>query len=201
MSEPQPEYLWSYPEKRKRGRVWLIVLLALIAVAIAATAFWLFVRPSLVGASPAPTRSASSSPAPTASETPTPTPTPTPTSTTTQEPSAPPVQTAPPAPKDPSIATFRDKVSPVLDSAKEGLQRSASDPQQGAQNVGFLQDDASRLAEVVAPSSIAKRWNSALNDYTSALNTLRTAYEHGGSATQELAAAKKALGALDSVTR
>jgi len=198
MSEPQPEYVWAYSdEKPKRGGVWLIVGLVVLAVAIAAAVFWLFIRPSLSGAveTPRPTTSASDSPVPSPTATSESTPTPTPSSVPSVEPTAP---VSPPQPRDPSVATFRDKVSPVLGDAKRGLQIvGESDPQEASQNVGFLQEDAGRLSEVVAPSSISTEWNSRLGDYSRALQTLRAAYDAGASADEEFAAANSALAALN----
>ncbi|MGB3374449.1 MAG: hypothetical protein WBA87_04850 [Microbacterium sp.] len=197
MSEPQPEYVWAFPdEKPKRGRVWLIVVLVVVAVAIAAGLFWLFLRPSLPGAlgTPTPTLSASDSPSPSA--TPSATSMPTPTSIPTTEPTTP----SPPEPVDPSIATFREKVAPVLGDAQTGLRFAAeSDTQEAAQNVGFLQEDAGRMADYIAPRSIAAQWSSRLTAYSRSLQSLRTAYENGGSANSELAAAKAALAELNKV--
>lgn len=203
MSDPQPEYVWAHSDdKPRRGRVWLIVVLAVVAVAIAAAVFFLFIRPSLPAAveTPVPTASASDSPSPSATPSATPTPTPTPTASPTAVPTAEPTAPAPPKPVDPSIATFREKVAPVLSNAQQGLQyASESDPQQAAQDVGFLQEDAGRMADYVAPSSISAKWDSRLDDYARALQTLRTAYENGGSADSELAAAESALAALNKV--
>ena len=68
MSEPQPEYVWAFPpEKPKRGRVWLIAGLAVVAVAIVGVLLWAFLRPGAPVAGP--TSSASASPAASASHT------------------------------------------------------------------------------------------------------------------------------------
>lgn len=195
MSEHQQEHLWApTPERRTRGRVWLIVGLIVAALLIVGAVLWLFLRPDAPDAGPAATSSPSASASPSESATPSASP------SSDGQPSSPPVQTAPPAPKDPSIATFRDKVSPVLDDGHRGLQIAAeSDPQQAAQNVGFLQDDAARLSDAVPPSSIAAQWRRALQDYATALDDLRTAYEASGPGDAELAAATKALDALDAL--
>lgn len=199
MTEPQPEYVWAYPEEKpKRGRVWLIVGLVVLAVAIAAAVFWLFIRPSLGAVqTPAPTVSASATPSPssTPSATPTSTPTPSPSAVPSAEPTA-----APPPPTAPDISIFRQNVAPVLSDAQRGLQFAAeSDPQEAAQNVGFLQEDAGRLSDVVAPASISSQWTSSLDAYARSLQSLRTAYERGGSAESELSAARRALDALNGV--
>lgn len=203
MSEPQPEYVWAFPdEKPKRGRVWLIVALSVVAVVIAAAVFWLFIRPSFSGAAetPSPTMSASSSATPSPTPPLTPTATPAPTPSASSRPTSAPTVPAPPPPAAPGITDFRQNVSPVLGDAQRGLQIAGeSDPQEAAQNVGFLQEDAGRLAELIAPSSIAARWNSSLDDYARALQTLRTAYDRGDSADSELSAATRALAALNHV--
>ncbi|HWU27636.1 MAG TPA: hypothetical protein VN041_00895 [Microbacterium sp.] len=191
MSEQQ--YLWApTPDKPKPGRVWLIVVLAIAAVAIVGVLLWLFLRPE----TPAPHASPTASASPSASASPTPTPTP----SASVEPSpTPPPTTAPPIP-DPALSVFQGKVSPVLNDARRGLQIvGESDPQEAAQNVGFLQEDAGRLAEVVAPSSIASRWSTGLDAYATSLQALRKAYEGGTAADRELTAAKSALDALDDI--
>ncbi|WP_417554200.1 hypothetical protein [Microbacterium sp.] len=202
MSEQQ--YLWApTPDKPKRGRVWLLVALVVVALLIVGGVLWLFLRPGTPDAAPAatttPTLSASPSPSPTPTTTPTPTVTPPAPPTPSAAPSQP-VQTAPPVVKDPSIAVFRDKVAPVLSDAHRGLQIAAqSDPQQAAQNVGFLQDDAGRLSDAVPPASIAQQWSAALQNYSAALQSLRAAYDAGKAGTAELAAATKALNSLDGI--
>ena len=88
----------------------------------------------------------------------------------------------------------------MLSDAQRGLQIAAeSGPQEAAQNVGFLQEDAGRLSDLVAPSSISARWNSSLDEYSRSLQALRTAYERGGAADSELSAATRALSALNDV--
>lgn len=193
MSEQQ--YLWApTPDKPKRGRVWLIVVLSVVALLIVGGILWLFLRPGGPDADPAATTSPSASASPSESATPSASP------SASAQPSSPPVQTAPPAPKDPSIATFRDKVAPVLSDAHRGLQYAADEaPQQAAQDVGLLQDDAGRLSDAVPPSSIESKWSTALQDYSTALKDLRAAYDAGGQGSAEMTAAKKALDALDAI--
>jgi K+/H+ antiporter YhaU regulatory subunit KhtT len=91
-------------------------------------------------------------------------------------------------------------VSPVLADAQRGLQIVAeSDPQEAVQNVGLLQEDAGRLAEVIAPSSIASRWNSGLNAYAKSLQALRSAYENGTTADRPLADTTSTLKTLNDI--
>jgi len=196
MSEQQ--YLWApTPDKPKRGRVWLIVLLAVVALAIVGVLLWAFLRPGAPVADP--TSSASASP--TASVSPTPSTNPTPSTSPTSEPTPtdPPV-TSPPPPPAPDLGAFRDSVSPVLADAQRGLQIvRESDPQEAVQNVGLLQEDAGRLAEVIAPSSIASRWSSGLDTYAKSLQSLRSAYEGGTSAEGPLSDATNALKSLNDI--
>lgn len=196
MTEPQPEYVWAYSsEKPRRGRVLLIVGLAVAAIAIAAVVFGLFFRPGTPGAEPSatPSPSATASPAPTSSPSATPTPTPTPTASPT------PV-TTPPPPADPDLATFRDKVTPVLETAATGLGYARDEGGMAAmQDIMLLQQDAQRLAEYVAPSSIAQRWGDALSAYSRALEPLRAAYERGEDARSEDQTASAALRELNDV--
>src|SRR5690606_6030588 len=139
MTEPQPEYVWAHPETRpRRGRAWLIVALAVVAVAIAAAVFLLFLQPGAPLAQPTPTSSASPSASPSTS--PSAAASDGPTATASPEPTF--ISTPPPAP-DPDLATFRERVSPVLADARRGFQIAAeSDAQEAAETIGFLQDDA-----------------------------------------------------------
>ncbi|MFD5225017.1 hypothetical protein ACFWHT_05270 [Microbacterium sp. NPDC058342] len=201
MSEPQPEYVWAFPpEQPRRGRVWLIVVLAVVAVAIATGVFWLFLRPGApLAADPTPSISPSASSSPTAEPTPTATPTatssPSPSPSATSVPSTAPV---PPPPADPAIATFREKIAPILDDAATGLGIARdSDAQEAAQTIGFLQEDAGRLSQTVAPASISQKWSAALARYSQALQSLRAAYDRGGSAQKEWKAADSALTSLN----
>ncbi|MGN7976916.1 hypothetical protein ACTJJ4_05030 [Microbacterium sp. 22195] len=190
MSEQQ--YLWApTPDKPKRGRVWLIVLLAVVALLIVGGVLWAFLRPGAPVADP--TSSTSASPSASASPTPSTSPTSEPT------PTDPPV-TSPPPPPAPDLGAFRDSVSPVLADAQRGLQIvRESDPQEAVQNVGLLQEDAGRLAEVISPSSIASRWSSALDTYAKSLQSLRSAYEGGTSAEGPLSDATNALKSLNDI--
>lgn len=205
MSEQQPEYVWVFPPERKRnaGRIWLIVGLSVVAAAIAVLAVWFFVGRGATApaATPSPTASASASatPSPSPSVTASPTPTPTPTPGTSSQPRATDAP-QPPAPSDPSLATFRDEVSPVLDAAATGLGYAREDGGMSAmQDIMLLQDDASRLSEKIVPSSIAARWSQALSTYTRSLEPLRAAYERGADASAQERAATAALKDLNAV--
>lgn len=199
MTEPQPEYVWAYSdEKPRRGRVWLIIGLSVAAIAIAAAVFGLFFRPGAPGAEPSatPSSSATASATPTATATVTPTPTPSSSPTPTSSPEPEPTQ-APPAPSDPGVAVFREKVTPTLDAAATGLGYARDESSEAAmQDIMLLQDDAERLNETVPPASIAARWRDALSTYAKSLEALRAAYESGGDASREDAAASDALSGL-----
>lgn len=173
MSEQQPEYLWApTAEKRGHGRIWLIIGLAVAAVAIAATLFWMFLPRTTPVADPTSTQTPTTSPTPDA----TPAPTPTTTATADPTPTAPPV-TQPPPP-DPSVAVFREKVGPVLNDADTGLRMLGSmSGADAVQVVDQLRQDAERLSDAVAPSSIADTWRSRTDAYLNALAQLRSAYQ------------------------
>lgn len=196
MTEPQPEYVWAHPETRpRRGRAWLIVALAVVAVAIAAAVFLLFLQPGAPLAQPTPTSSASPSASPSTS--PSAAASDGPTATASPEPTF--ISTPPPAP-DPDLATFRERVSPVLADARRGFQIAAeSDAQEAAETIGFLQDDAERLAGAVAPDAVASRWSTSVTDYAKALQNLRSAYERGAASDQTAAAASSALSVLEDI--
>lgn len=204
MTEPQPEYVWVFPEKKNnRRRIWLIVGLSVLAVAIAVTVALLVLRPwaGAPAAAPSPTPSASISPTATPTPTLTLTPSPTPSVTATSEPTTAPSAepTSPPA-ADPDLATFRSRTTPVLDAAATGLRYAREDGGMSAmQDIMLLQDDAARLNEMAAPASIASRWADALAAYSRTLEPLRAAYERGADVTAQDAAAASALSDLNEV--
>lgn len=177
MSEPQQEYLWApTPDKPRRGRVWLIVGLAVAAVAIAAALFWMFLPRTGPSADPTGTPGPTVSPSPTDSPTGTPSPTATAPATPDPTPTAP--EVTPPAPPDPSVAAFREKVGPVLDDADTGLRMLGSMSGVDAiQVVDQLHQDGERLSDAVAPSSIADTWRSSTDAYLNALTRLRSAHQ------------------------
>ncbi|OIU86615.1 hypothetical protein [Microbacterium sp. AR7-10] len=208
MSDPQPEYVWAYPEEKTgRSRMWLMIGLGAVAVIAAVAIVLAFVRPwengdpepvSSASASPAPSAPASGSPSPTAATTPTATATPAPTSSSepTSSPSSAP--TAPPPPADPALPVFRGKVQPLLDDAATGLSYAAdASGEEGVQIADQLRDDAGRLSDTVAPSAIADRWRSGVQSYGESLDTLRAAFAQGGSTSSPLSAARAALRSLN----
>ncbi|WP_309065071.1 hypothetical protein [Microbacterium sp.] len=199
IDEPQPEYVWAFPPERPRNarKVWLIVLLALVAVAIAAGLFWLFVRPGMV-ADPRPTDTATASPDPSPTETASPSPSATPTVTPTSLPTAAP--TTPPPPADPDLPAFRGKVAPLLRDAETGLSfASDSRGQDGVQLADELIGDAGLMADAVAPSSLADEWSRGVDAYAEALQQLRTAYESGAGPQTAIDRAGAALADLNAL--
>lgn len=186
MSEPQPEYVWAHSEeKHKRGRVWLVVTLAVVAVAIAAIAFWLFLRPGAPLAQPTPTSTSMPSPSPSVVDTATPIPT----ASSSPEVTPTPLDTPPPAP-DPSLDAFRDQVSGWLDDALTGLEIvSTSSGQDAASVVDNLRGDAQRLAEAPAPSSITADWSTRVSNYSDRLTELRKTVSSGAGASVDAARA------------
>lgn len=177
--DQQPEAVWVFPEKKRNtGRIWLIVVLAIAAVAIVSALVWFFLLPDdeEPGPTPAPTTSETSSTAPSPDETP------------IVDPSEPPVP-------DPDLATFTTTVQPRLDDAVRGLDLVTQLDGDGAvQIVDSLQIDADWLNGTAAPSSIADEWPAAVSTYATRLAELRTAYENGSDATSALDAARTALG-------
>lgn len=202
MSEQEPEYVWEFPpEKRRGGRGWLIGVLIAAAIAIAIAVFLLVVRPG-ASAEPEPTSSATQSPTSSVTASPTPTasattPAPTPTASDTTQPT--PIPTASsPAPADPALPVFRNKVQPLLDDATTGLSFAGdASAQEGVQIVDQLRGDAGRLSDAVAPSSISQQWAAGVQDYGSALDRLRSAFEDGTSTAAQLSVARSARNALE----
>lgn len=181
----QPEAVWVFPpEKPRSGRVWLIVLLSIAAIAIVAVLLFLFLPR---GVEPDPT--ASETPHATSTATVAPSPSPT-------EPTSTPAPTRSPT-IDPEVTAFAAEVQPVLDDAVTGLSLAeGAGGQDAAQIVDSLIDDAGRLSERAAPASIADDWSAQVSEYTHELERLRSAYAGGSSATQELAGARASLTSL-----
>jgi hypothetical protein len=181
MSEQQPDVRWAPipPKPNNRGRIWLIVGLSVLAlVIVGALLFFLLPR----GDAPEPGATAS----PTASATTAP-----PTEPAEPEPSAP-VETPPPA-ADPSIDQFRDQVSVWLASAPTGLDivsETSGDEALGV--VGTLQEDAQRLGEAPAPSSIVTAWSDAASAYAQSLVELRSAVGSGSGVQAAITSARSA---------
>lgn len=191
MDEPQPELRWAPlpPQPKRTGRIWLIVGLSVAALAIVGLLLF-FLLPQ--GDAPAPSESAS--PTPTASVAPTSTPTPT--ATTAPEPEPTPALTPPPA-TDPTIEVFRGQVSGWLNSAPRGLDIIAGASGQDALPVvDTLQQDAQRLSDAQAPSSIASKWYDGVTDYAQRLTQLQAAITNDSGVAAAVDAARTSVNAL-----
>ncbi|SJN30632.1 hypothetical protein FM104_07065 [Microbacterium esteraromaticum] len=188
MTDPQPEYVWAYSdEKPRRGRVWLIVGLAVVAVLIATVAFWLFLRPGAPSADPTTTTSATPTAIPSASSTPPMTPEPAPVET-------------PPTPPEPDLSGFREQVRPWLDDALTGLSfLTDSGPEEAASIVDSLRGDAQRLADAQVPASIGTDWQDHLTAYSQHLEVLRTAVSSGADSADAMVSARASVEALRAV--
>lgn len=191
MTDPQPEYVWAFrDEKPKRGRVWLIVVLVIVAVAIAAGLFWLFLRPGFPDTaetpSPTPLMSVSASSSATPSTSPTPSPTPVPSSELTA-----------PTPAEPDLTAFRDRVRPWLDDAITGLGfLSNSDSAEAESIIDSLEGDEQRLADLPVPSSIRGEWQEALAAYSDQLETLRGVVTNGADMNSAVKTARHSVESL-----
>ncbi|PYD01499.1 hypothetical protein B4U78_008115 [Microbacterium esteraromaticum] len=208
MTDPQPEYVWAYSEEKSgRSRMWLMIGLGVVAIAVAVGVVLALLRPwengepapvSSASASPSPSSTASNSPSPTATATPSSTPAPTATASSAPQPlpSTPP--TVPPPAADPAVPVFRGKVQPLLDDAATGLSYAQdASSEEGTQIADQLRDDAGRMSDTVAPSSIADRWRSGVQAYGESLDKLRSAFAQGGSTSTELSSARSALRKLN----
>ncbi|MCK2026937.1 hypothetical protein KZC56_11550 [Microbacterium sp. SSW1-47] len=194
--EPQPELRWAPlpPTPERKGRVWLIVGLSVLALAIIG-ALLFFLLPRGDGPTPAP----SASPSPSSTPTPTETPTPTATPTAGPQPSQTPIVTQPPV-VDPTVEAFRGQVSGPLADALRGLDIVAGASGQDALPVvDTLQEDARRLSDLPAPSSIADSWRDGTASYTQRLSELRTAITDGGNTAGAVDAARTAAQSLRSL--
>ncbi|WP_033104740.1 hypothetical protein [Microbacterium profundi] len=188
--EQQPRAEWIFPEPKQsnKGRIWLIVGLSVLALAIVGALLFFFLpRDGEVSPTPSPTATKTPTPTPTF------TPTPTPTAIPTADPTTAPEPTPPPVP-DPDIATFAAQVQPRLDDASTGLSIAAgSSGQDAAQVIETLQQDAGHLSDAAAPSSISSAWYEAVGQYSARLGELRGAFEGGGDTQSAMGAATAAL--------
>lgn len=181
MSEQQPDVRWAPipPKPKNRGRVWLIVGLAFVAVAIVAVLlFLLFPRGT---EEPVPTPSLTVSSEPTRS--------PTPTASPSAEPTGP--DETPPSAPDPTVETFRAQVAPWLDDAITGLDivSGAGGPDALAV-LDTLQSDAQRLSDVQPPASIDPQWRDGATEYSQRLTELRSAVSAGSATSDAIEAAR-----------
>lgn len=194
MDEQQPELRWAPlpPPPKKTGKVWLIIGLVVVALAIVgALLFFLLPR----GDEPSPTDTTSPTPTPSASATPTPTPTP----TSSAEPTVPPNATPPPV-TDPSLEVFRERVSGWLNDGPRGLDIIAGASAQDALPVvDTLQQDAQRLSDAQPPSSLDQKWREGVSAYADRLTKLRAAITAESGVPAAIDAARSSVEALRSM--
>lgn len=190
--QPRPEWIFPGEKKSNKGRIWLIVGLSALALAIIGVLlFFLIPRDGEPAPTTSPSATATISTSPSATPTPspaitTPTPSPVPTPTTAPAPTQPPVP-------DPDLETFAGKVQPRLDDGVRGLQLVKDNMDLGAEIIDSLQNDAAALSDTPAPSSISGQWSDAVAEYASELSELHAAYDNGGSPQEPLDAAIAAL--------
>ncbi|WP_341942532.1 hypothetical protein [Microbacterium sp. LWH10-1.2] len=193
--EPQPELRWAPipPKPSRKGRVWLVIGLVVAALLIVGVLLF-FLLPR--GENPEPGSSAS--PSPSSSTTPTPSGSPTASPSPSSEPTAP-IETVPPS-TDPSIEAFRSKVDVWLDSAPNGLDIiSRSSGQDALSVVDSMREDAQRLSDAQAPSSISAQWRDAVDSYAQKLSELRSAISADSGVSAAVDAARSAVQNLNSV--
>lgn len=188
MSEnTQPDLQWGPLEQkpRGRGRVWVIVGLAVGALIVVGVLLF-FLLPRGEEASP----DAGATPSPSATATPDPSAEP------SEEPTTTPVTTAP-EPVDPTIDAFRGQVEAWLSDGARGLDIvAASTGQDALAAVTVLQEDAQRLSGALSPSSIADMWRERAEEYSRKLAELRAAVSNQSDTAAPIDAARAALTSL-----
>lgn len=193
--EPQPELRWAPipPKPSRKGRVWLVIGLVVAALLIVGVLLF-FLLPRDENPEPG----SSASPSPSSSATPTPSGSPTASPSPSSEPTAP-IETVPPS-TDPSIEAFRSKVGVWLDSAPNGLDIiSRSSGQDALSVVDSMREDAQRLSDAQAPSSISAQWRDAVDSYAQKLSELRSAISADSGVSAAVDAARSAVQNLNSV--
>lgn len=197
MSEQQPEVRWAPlpPAPKRTGRTWLIVGLVVAALAIAGIVLLLLLpRGGDATAGPSP----SATPTPTPSISPSAAPSPTATTEPSDAPEAP-EQPAPPA-TDNTIEVFRGQVSGWLNDAPRGLDIVAGASGQDALPVvDTLVQDAQRLSDAQAPSSISQAWRDGVASYGQRLTDLRSAITDSGDVDAAVDAARSAAQELRTI--
>lgn len=186
MTDPQPDVRWAPipPKPRNSGRIWLIVGLSVLAIAIVA-ALLFFLIPRGETTVPGATESPSPSASPVETETSAP--------PTEPETDPTPVETAPPV-ADPSLDAFRAQVEEWLTSAPTGLDIvSETSGQEALSVLDTLQQDAQRLSEAAAPSSLASEWADGATAYAQRLTELRSAVSSGSGVDGALDSARASL--------
>lgn len=177
--ERQPRAEWIFPEQKKsnKGRIWLIVGVSVLALAIVAALLYFLLpqgdeqNPESTP-SPSPSHSATTTPTPSASVAPTQTPIPPPTTPVTEA----------PAPADPELGVFREKVGYLLSDADTGLGFVTGTS--GTDAVGIIDQllqDAQRLSAAQAPTSIRTDWATGVDEYATVLQQMRADAAAGGS--------------------
>ncbi|MGH3690626.1 MAG: hypothetical protein ACRDT7_10760 [Microbacterium sp.] len=178
MSEPTPELRWApmEPKPKNTRRVWLIVGIVVAVIAIVGAAlFFLIPR----GDEPAP--GASGSPGPSASETAPP--------PSTQTP-----EVTPPAPGDPTIEAFRERVGGWLTDAPRGLDIIVGQTGEAALAVvDSLEQDARRLSDAQPPSAIAAQWRDGVTVYSQRLSELSAIISTDSDTTEAVGTAREAV--------
>ncbi|MFF1542082.1 hypothetical protein ACFVWL_18580 [Microbacterium sp. NPDC058269] len=186
MSEQTPELRWApmTPKPKNRRRIWVIIGIVLAAVAIiGATLFFLVPR----GDAPAP--GASGSPGPSANETAPPPLSPTQTPEVTQ-----------PAPADPTIEVFRERVGGWLTDAPRGLDIIVAETGEAALAVvDTLEQDARRLSDAQPPSTIEAQWRDGVTAYAQRLSELNAAVSAGSDTADAVSAAREAVSKLQGI--
>ncbi|MFS0852496.1 hypothetical protein [Microbacterium sp. 179-I 3D4 NHS] len=195
---PQPDIRWAPLESKpkNRRRLWLIVGLAIAALAIVgALLFFLLPR----GDAPTPDASASPSPSSSPTGSATPDPSASPEASPDPDSSEPPANT-PPVPADPTIETFRSQVSGWITDAPRGLDIIAgSSGQDGLAVLDTLEQDAQRLSDALPPSSIDPQWRDGVSAYAQRLAELRGAISSGSGVSGAVDAARSAVQNLAAV--
>lgn len=186
MSEPTPELRWApiEPKPKRKGRVWLVVGLVIAGLAIVAAALFF-----LLPRGEDPTSDATVSPGPSAGETAPPPLSPTQTPEVTQ-----------PAPVDPSVEVFRERVGGWLTDAPRGLDIISGETGEAALAVvDTLEQDARRLSDAQPPSDIAVQWRDAVTEYAQRLSELNAAISAGSDSADAAGAARDAVTKLQGI--
>lgn len=180
--EQQPDLQWGPLEQKpqRRGRVWVIVGLVVAALVIVGVLLF-FLLPR--GESP----TGGSTPSTSADEA---------TAAPSDEPTEPPVTTAP-DPQEPNVDEFRAQVETWLSDAARGIDIVADSTGEDALSaVGILQEDALRLSAVLPPWSIADEWREGVSAYSASLDDLKNALSQGSDSSAPLESARGEVVAL-----